>query len=128
MLNLNPETVCFVIDKAKEFQTKGNEALAEEQPRQNREWGEEFPTEQTADTSYLEAKSVIDDLEPDQQVCLVALMWLGRGDYGADEWENAYAEAAENWNTQTADYLMSTPLVADYLEEGLALLGYSCQG
>jgi len=32
------------------------------------------------DPTYAELKTTIDDLEPDQQIRLVALMWLGRGD------------------------------------------------
>lgn len=53
-------------------------------------------------------------------------MWLGRGDYDAEEWSNAVKDASDRWTSRTADYLISTPLVADYLGEGLALLGYSC--
>ncbi len=41
------------------------------------------------------------------------------------QWDEAYAEAKERWTPHTADYLISTPLVADYLEEGLSLFGYS---
>ncbi len=37
----------------------------------------------------------IEDLEPDQQAELVALMWIGRGDMEPEEWEEALALAAE---------------------------------
>ena len=53
-------------------------------------------------------------------------MWLGRGDFGVEEWESALQQAREAWTPRTADYLIGTPLVADYLEEGLSELGYSC--
>ena len=36
----------------------------------------------------------------------------------------ALKEAGDNWNSNTADYLIGTPLIADYLEEGLNQLGY----
>jgi hypothetical protein len=55
-------------------------------------------------------------------------MWLGRGDFGIEQWESALAEAQRDWTTRTADYLLTTPLVAEYLSEGLSLLGYDCEG
>jgi hypothetical protein len=54
-------------------------------------------------------------------------MWLGRGDNsGAGEWATIRAEAAAAHNDRTAAYLLGTPLVGDFLEEGLSMLGYSC--
>jgi hypothetical protein len=51
-------------------------------------------------------------------------MWVGRGDYEVDEWDTAVAQAAESANDRTADYLIGTPLLGDFLAEGLSLLGY----
>lgn len=127
MLNINPQTVCFVIARAKDFQLDESDFMADEVPAQDSEWLEETLSEHAGSTGFQEVKAVIDDLEPDQQIALIALMWIGRGDYDADDWDNAYAEAADNWTAQTTEYLMATPLVADYLEEGLALLGYDCE-
>ena len=59
-----------------------------------------------------------------QQVTLVALMWVGRGDYAVEEWDSAIENAQDSWNERTAEYLLGTPLVADYLSEGLDGLGY----
>ncbi len=50
---------------------------------------------------------------------LVALMWMGRGDYSIDEWEDAIEQAKDQWTDHTAEYLISTPLLSDYLAEGL---------
>jgi hypothetical protein len=61
----------------------------------------------------------IDDLEPDQQAELVALMWVGRGDMEPEEWEEALELAAERSNGSSAEYLLSHPHVADYWDEGL---------
>ena len=89
------------------------------------DWAAQVLADHVDDTSYTEVCAVIDDLEPDQQITLVALMWLGRGDYSIDEWEEALAEARAAYNGRTADYLGATPLVADYLEEGLNEHGYT---
>ncbi len=128
MLDVNPDTVCFIINKAQEFQTQEQVVFPEETESENldSDWSEGFAVEHQNDMSYQELKSTIDDLEPDQQVALVALMWLGRGDFSTEEWDAAIEQAKDNWNERTAEYMISTPLVADYLQEGLNLLGYSC--
>ena len=66
-----------------------------------------------------EVASEIEDLEPDQQAELVALMWIGRGDMEPEEWEDAVALAADRHEGATAEYLLSHPHVADHLDEGL---------
>jgi hypothetical protein len=53
-------------------------------------------------------------------------MWLGRGDYDIADWKNARLDAARNLTHHTGAYLMGHPLVADYLQEGLAQHGLYC--
>ena len=57
----------------------------------------------------------------------MALMWLGRGDFEEAEWDLAQRQARGIYTAHTAEYLIATPLVADYLQEGLALHGYTSQ-
>ena len=66
-------------------------------------------------------------LNEDEQVDLVALTWLGRGDGGLDDWEDLRAEAARAHNRRTAEYLSGIPLLSDYLEEALAQFGHSSE-
>lgn len=127
MLDLNPETVCRIIDKAHEFHAKEQVVIPEEPANPSGDWARQVLADHADDPTYRELKSMIEDLEPDQQVSLVALMWLGRGDFDESEWNDALAQARESWTEHTADYLIATPLVADYLDEGLAALGYSCE-
>ncbi len=61
----------------------------------------------------------IEDLEPDQQAELVALMWIGRGDMEPEEWDEAVALAVERHESSTGEYLLSHPHVADHWDEGL---------
>jgi hypothetical protein len=74
-----------------------------------------------------ELTSLINSLSEDEQIDLVALTWLGRDDYSASDWPTVRAEAARARNERTAEYLLGTPLLADFLEEGLSLLGRSCE-
>jgi hypothetical protein len=71
------------------------------------------------DLSREELASEIEDLEPDQQAELVALMWIGRGDMEPEEWEEAVALAAERHEGATSEYLLSHPLLAEFWDEGL---------
>lgn len=71
------------------------------------------------DGVYHELKNAINILNDEERHNLVALMWLGRGTFMRDEWDNAVEQAKEASNDHTAEYLMRTPLFADYLEDGM---------
>ena len=66
-------------------------------------------------------------MNDDHQAELVALTWLGRGDFGPDDWAEAVKMARERRTHATSEYLIGTPLLGDYLEEGLAKLGFSVE-
>ncbi len=67
-------------------------------------------------------RGVIDGLNIDEQAELVALVWVGRGDFEAEEWPVALRRAHERAVRSTARYLMGIPNVGDLLEEGLAAM------
>ncbi len=58
-------------------------------------------------------------LDEETQIMLVALAWIGRGTYGAGEWEHALAEARNAHSSRTCEYLMSLPRLVHDLGEGL---------
>ncbi len=124
MLEINSETVRFIISKTHEFQNNDGNSSGDDTRNPLESEILESPARSNETSVALEFRSVIDDLEPDQQQALVALMWLGRGDYSMEEWDEALEEARVSWTLHTADYLLSTPLLGDYLEEGLVLHGY----
>lgn len=69
-------------------------------------------------------RGMIANLNEDEQAALVALVWTGRGDHDADEWEEAKRLARERNETRpAADYLAGMELLGDLLSEGLAVLG-----
>jgi len=124
MISVNPDIVRFIIDKAQEFHAKEAVSIPEEPLSPADDWAMQVLADHIDDPSYAELVSTISDLEPDQQACLVALMWLGRGDYELNEWQNALEMAEERHVGPTADYLIAKPLLANYLQEGLLLHGY----
>lgn len=69
-----------------------------------------------------ELESFIDDLPDDYQIDLVALMWLGRDNSSAEDWQAVREAAEQAHNGRTALYLLGSPLASDFLEEGLSIL------
>ena len=66
----------------------------------------------------------IGGLNEDEQVSLVACMWIGRDSFEADELEEAMRTARDERTSPTETYLAGTPGLADYLESGMEALGY----
>jgi hypothetical protein len=126
MIEISPEKVCFIIIKAREFDAKVE--IEEPDPGSNPSDEEMRAVLQdyADDATYQELKEAIDGMNEEEQINLVALLWLGRGDYTKDDWSDALKEARDAHNKHTAEYLTGTPMLGDLLEEGLAELGISC--
>ena len=118
-LELNHEIVEFIIQKSREFQERDDMIFPDEPEGPEQGHAGMMSDSFGEDPIYAELRNTINDLEPDQQVSLVALMWVGRGDYDIDEWDDAYAHAGDSWNDHTAEYLIGTPLLPDHLADGL---------
>ncbi|MBT3535429.1 MAG: DUF3775 domain-containing protein [Rhodospirillaceae bacterium] len=80
----------------------------------------ETPETDTEDATYDELKSWIRAINHDDQCQIVALAWVGRGDFGKGEWDEALKIAHDEHNNRTAEYLLGMPLLPDYLEDGLS--------
>jgi uncharacterized protein DUF3775 len=128
MLEMEPETVYLLILKSREFDEKDAPGESSDQ--------DTSPADRQIDRAMdyfdgdplaQEIKDAIDSLNEDHQAELVALTWLGRGDFTAGEWREALRTARERRTNPTSEYLLGTPLLGNYLEEGLAALGYSVE-
>ncbi|MBX6322423.1 MAG: DUF3775 domain-containing protein [Rhodospirillaceae bacterium] len=126
-LEISPEKVCYIIIKARELdaQVETDDPDSGSNPSDDRAIDVLEDVEDNPTAEELEA--FIDSLNEDEQVQLVALAWLGRGDYTIESWDEAVAEARAAHNDRTADYLIGTPLLGDYLEQGLAAHQLSCE-
>ncbi len=71
-----------------------------------------------------ELRSEIDALDEEHRHELVALLWVGRGDFSEAEWSEAVALAAERDVGPTSDYLLGHPEAADHIAAGLEELGH----
>jgi hypothetical protein len=70
-----------------------------------------------------ELRELIDDLNVDEAAELIALYWIGRGDFEASEWQEAVREARQRNLKRTSGYLLGMPMLGDWLEEGLQAIG-----
>ncbi|WP_115707906.1 DUF3775 domain-containing protein [Legionella sainthelensi] len=122
MLNLDTETIIDLLDKARQFQAKEEVCFPEETAEMDSLY---ILADHQDDPVYQETVKYIDDLRPDQRATLVALMYLGRGDYDIEEWEEAFNFAHDELTKRTGEYLLSRPSVADDIERGLNMLGIS---
>lgn len=127
LLVISPEKVCLMIVKFREYDVKG--AVTEPNPASNPadDMGVAVLEDHADDPVAQELRAFIKALSEDEQIDLVALAWLGRDDYSPDDWPAVREEASRAHNERTAEYLLGTPLVGDFLEEGLSMLGYSCE-
>jgi len=72
------------------------------------------------DDTRRELLSAIHDLNDNEQNDLIALILVGRGDFGLDQWDEAKQEAANIDRKHAGKYVAEIPLASDYLEEGLS--------
>lgn len=126
-LTIPLETVCRIILRAREFEVLIPDTDPDDgsNPTDDRAVGEieddgENPTEE-------ELRGIIDDLPDDEQAELIALALVGRGSFDAAEWDDAVSEAADETDN-AADFLLDLPMLAAYLEAGLAAFEMSCDG
>jgi hypothetical protein len=120
------DKVCSLIRQARRFDVK--EGITDPDSGSNPADDNAIDVlEPTADDpTEAEIRSFLSGLNVDEQANLVALVWLGRGDFEPEEWDAAVSQALERRDTATADYLLGIPNLPDLLDEGLGLLDLSC--
>lgn len=125
MLNISLDKVAHVIVKAREYDAKvaswGDEGNADDAN------SDAALEDHVNDPTRSEVADFIAVLNVDEQASLVALTWVGRGTYSADEFAEALETAKAESVNKTEDYLLGIPILADYLEEGLEKMGYSVE-
>jgi len=118
-LSISTDKVSFLIEKAREFDVK--EAASDPDSGSNATDDEMIDVleDNGRDPVEREIRGFIRALSEDEQIDLVALMRLGRGDRSIEEWDELRREAADQHNDRTAQYLLGEPMLGDLLAEGL---------
>lgn len=124
-INISVEKVYFIIVNARGYDAKvppveldpGSNPLEDE----SREIIEDYADDASAEV----LRASIDQLTDEEVIDLIALAWVGRGDFDRTTFEEARQLATERHKARSGRYLMGMPLLGDYLDEGLSELGYS---
>ncbi|MFM2147883.1 MAG: hypothetical protein RLZZ187_189 [Pseudomonadota bacterium] len=125
-LGISLEAVATIVDHARALQGKEETDPAQVSEDEDSEAAllQQTPDDMTAGA----LRAFIADLNEDEQASLIALTWIGRGDHGAEDWEEARALAAErNEGRDAAAYLLATDNLGDLLAEGVAAFGLSIE-
>jgi len=125
-LLISQEKICFVIAKAREFDVKDVVSDTNSGSNASDDGMISILEDYRDDPTFAELTGFINALTEDEQIDLVALARLGRGDGEISDWQEIRLEAERQHNKRTATYLIGMPLLADHLEEGLSQFGRSC--
>jgi uncharacterized protein DUF3775 len=125
-LSIPADKPCFIIAKAREFDAKDVVTDPDDASNPTDDAMVAVLEDHRDDPVVQELVAVIHAMSEDEQIDLVTLTWLGRGDGGIEDWSELRAEAARAHNRRTASYLLGIPLLPDFLEEAAAQFGISC--
>ena len=125
-LRISSEQVCFIIMKARtlDAEVPSLELEAGSNPSDDQMIG--VLEDQENDPTEEELRGALEALNGAEMADLIALMWLGRGDGTIDDWSGLLHEVADADIEHPIEYLLGTPLLGDYLEEGLNQFGITC--
>ncbi|MFN4141118.1 DUF3775 domain-containing protein [Aestuariivirga sp.] len=126
-LAVSTEQVCFIITKARQFEVKDLPTVPDPGSNDSDDRMVSVLEARAGDPVAQEIRAFVDAMDEDQQIDLVTLAWVGRGDYDIGEWQEAREQAAAAHNDRTADYLLGLPLLSEFLEDALSDCGRSCE-
>lgn len=118
-LTISSDQVAFLIEKARQFDVKDIASDPDSGSNGADDGMIDVLEDNGGDPVQKEIYGFIAALTEDEQIDLVALMRLGRGDGTIEEWDDLRKEAADGRNGHTARYLLGEPLLGDLLAEGL---------
>ena len=129
MLELSTDKVAQVIVRARELEARTGAWELPDRRHPDEDNAEMVLEALRNDPSRLALASFLRELGEDELIQLVALMWVGRGSFEPEEWDEAVATAREEFSgtVSLSRYLLDRPLLAEQLEEGLERLGYSVE-
>jgi len=125
MPEINPAKVCFVIEKSRELLSE-DVGMAPDASNPTDD-DERIVLTDANNSIRRELVEFIRDLDVDESAALVALAWIGRGDFEADDWKSAVVAANERREGPTWKYLLGMALLPDYLQDALDAFGRSCE-
>jgi hypothetical protein len=124
-LAISSEKAFYIIAKAREFDEKVAPSDPDSGSNPSDDRDVDILEDYRNDPTLEELEGALRGLNEDEQLDVIALMWLGRGDFSS--FDEARAEASAMSDKHIPRYLIGTPMLADYLEEGLTQIGVSLE-
>jgi hypothetical protein len=127
MNHLSVEKACFIIVKAREYHAKTEPDDLEAGSNAADDKMVEILEDNPDDPTFEELVGAVESLNDEERAELLALFWLGRGDFEKMNWRSGLKQAAEFDGKQAARYIVSHPMASDHIESGLEAFGQSCE-
>lgn len=121
---VSPQKVSFIAMKARVFDVKVEPVEPDPGSSESDDQERGVIEDYTADFTGEELRDAILGLNEDEVIDLIAIAWTGRGDFDREGFPEARSLAAERHRLDSSGYLLGMPLLGDYLDEGMAALGY----
>jgi len=122
-IGISSETLAFIILHARAFDMETGEGSNDEGSNASDDRMVDVLEDEPGNPMGAELRGAIVALAVDQRAALVALAWVGRGDFDRSQWREALEMAANRANGATARYLMGMPMLGDLIEQGADELG-----
>lgn len=125
-LRISTEKVCSLIEAGREIagkvpSTAGDRTTTGDDSKLTTL--EDYPGEDSRRGQMVE---FIAGLNVEEQTDLLALIWLGRGDYDIEQWDEALSEAEARIAAHDPDYMIGDAALPEYLGDGLEAFGFAC--
>jgi len=126
-LTITPDSAFEILLKARQFDVKVSGTDPDSGSNPSDDGSVDALEFSPNDDTQHELFSAIRDLNDDEQHDLLALIFLGRGDFSRGDWRAARQAAGDIGRDNTPRYVAGIPLVSNYLEDGLSQFNLSIQ-
>ena len=122
MLTISRQRLAFIVAKARqsEAETPAVDPASGSNPTDD--GSVDILEDVGSNPTDAELRGALADLNDDEKDELLALVWLGRGDFSPEEWPSVLAQARDERSRGDTVNLLGIPQLAEYLETALAEL------
>ena len=126
-LSIDPDDAFYILMKAREFEAKTPESDPDSGSNATDDNALDVLEDRADDATQAELVSAITNLSDDALLDLLALIWIGRGDFTFAEWDEARDAARDIGRERAPRYICGAPLVSDFLDQALSDIGLSLE-